>query len=323
MIERINPSQADAVLLCGNDAKPGFNGRNKFLLEVGGGRDILTSTLDALEEAQFVDRVFVVASAGDVQGRFVGRQKEYVLVEPQGSLINNIGAGIEKQQQRGGKEHVLMVCSDLPFLTSQSLDWLVLNSRPDKDDSGVKMPVVPHTKVRELSPTYETYFYPMREYSFKMGNNVFIDINLLNEERIKLLVDGYRNSGSDDYVLMSLKRMALLQKYGGTEAVYTVMVNYLSKLLQIKYGTQKGIPLSRLRGKIDYERVVSRMLGHKTKLLAAPFVDMVLDVDNAIRLGIFQRGYDRISQVVRRQSVENSTLSEGIRIEENEPLVLA
>ena len=302
MVEKPNPQQTDAVLLCGYDSKPGFNGRNKFSLEVGGGNDILENTLDALDHTQFVDRVFVVASANDVQGRFVGRQKEYVLVEPQGSLINNVAAGIDKQQQRGGKEHVLMVCSDLPFLTSQSLDWLVINSRPDSDNKGIQIPVVPHPKVQELLPTYETYYYPMREFSFKMGNNIFIDINLLNEERIRLLVDGYRNSGSDNYVLMSLQKMALLQRYGGIEAVYTVMINYLSKLLQIKYGTKRSVPLSRLRGKSDYERIMSRIIGHKTHLLATPFVDIVLDVDNAVRLGIFQRGYDRISQIVNRQS---------------------
>lgn len=322
MIESIRPTQTDAVLLCGNDAKPGFSGRNKFLLEVGGGKDILRCTLDALDEAQFIDRVFVVASAGDVKGRMVRRKKEYILVEPQGSLINNVTAGIEKQQQRGGKQNVLMVCSDLPFLTSQSLDWLVLNSQPDEDNNAIKMPVVPHAKVQELSPTYETYFYPMKEFSFKMGNNVFIDINLLNEERIKFLVEEYRNTGSDDYVLMSLKRMALLQRYGGIEAVYTVMINYLSKILQIKYGTQQHVPLSRLRGKDDYQRVLSRMLGHKTELLSAPFVDMVLDVDSAVRLGIFQRGYDRISQVVRKQSVENYALPDSVRVEENKQLAL-
>jgi len=302
MVEKPNPLQTDAVLLCGYDLKPGFNGKNKFSLEVGGTTDILENTLDALDNTQFVDRIFVVTSSDNVQDRFVGRQKEYVLVKSQGSLINNIEAGIEKQQQRGGKKHVLMVCFDLPFLTSQSLDWLVINSRPDSDNKGIKIPVVPHTKVQELLPIYETYYYPMREFSFKMGNNIYIDINLLNEERIRLLVDGYRNSGSDNYVLMSLQKMALLQRYGGIEAVYTVMINYLSKLLQIKYGTKRSVPLSGLRKKSDYERVISRIIGHKAELLATPFVDIVLDVDNAVRLGIFQRGYDRISQIVNRQS---------------------
>jgi GTP:adenosylcobinamide-phosphate guanylyltransferase len=322
MIEKISSTQTDAVLLCGNDAKPGFYCRNKFLLEVGGNKDILGSTLDVLDEAQFIDRVFVVAAANEVKNRFIGRRKEYVLVEPQGNLVNNITAGIEKQQQRGGEQHIVIVCSDLPFLTSQSLDWLVLNSQPNRDNNTIKIPVVPHQKVQELLPTYETYYYPMREFSFKMGNNVFIDINLLNEERIKLLVKEYRNSGSDDYVLMSTKRMSLLQRYGGAEAVYTVMINYLSKMLQIKYGIQQHVPLSGLRGKVDYQRVLSRMLGHKTEFLVAPFVDMVLDVDSAVRLGIFQRGYDRISQVVRRQSIEKFALSDSIRVEESEQLAL-
>jgi len=44
MVEKPNPLQTDAVLLCGYDLKPGFNGKNKFSLEVGGTTDILENT---------------------------------------------------------------------------------------------------------------------------------------------------------------------------------------------------------------------------------------------------------------------------------------
>lgn len=302
MSERICPTPVDAILLCGNDSKPGLGGKNKFELRVGGDRNILESTLDALEHTKLIDRIFIVAPISDIKNNTIPKQKEYILIESGGDLVNNVSAGIEKQQQRGGQQHALIVCSDLPFLTSQSLDWLIINSQPDGNTGAIKMPVVPHKIIQQLSPTYETYFYPMKEFSFKMGNNIFININLLSEERIKQFVVDYRKSGSDDYILMSLKRITLLQKYGGTEAVYTVIVNLLSKLLQIKCGTRQDIPLSGLRKMTDYQKVISLMLGHKVELLASPLVDTVLDVDNTVRLGIFQRGYERISQIVKKQA---------------------
>ena len=300
MAEKLCPTPVDAVLLAGRDPnKTGFNGQYRFSLEVGG-RDMLTSALDALDEAVFIDRVFVVAPTGEVKERLARRVKDYIPVEQRGSLIENITAGVERQQQLGGKQHVLLVCSDLPFLTSSSVDWLVVNSQQSPH---LQVPVVSQAVVQELSPTYETYFWPMREYSFKLGNNIFIDTSTLNEERIQLLINRYRNTGSDNYALMSLNRIALLREYGGAEAVYTVMLNYLSKLIQIKYGTRGHIPFSGWRSKSDYERILTRVIGQKSELLASPFVDVVLDVDNPHRLGIFQRGHDRIAEVVQRQTV--------------------
>lgn len=305
MAERLCPTPVDVVLLAGRDPnKAGFNGQYKFSLEVGG-RDMLTSALDALDGATFIDRVFVVAPADVVKERLTARVKDYIPVEQRGSLIENISAGVERQQQLGGKQHLLLVCSDLPFLTSPSVDWLVVNSQQSPH---LQVPVVPQSVVQELSPTYETYYWPMKEFSFKLGNNIFVDASTLNEQRIQLLIDRYRNTGSDNYALMSLNRIALLREYGGAEAVYTVMLNYLSKLMQIKYGAKGHVPFSGWRTQSDYQRILSRIIGRKSEFLASPFVDVVLDVDNSHRLGIFQRGYERISQVVQRQAVDGRHL---------------
>lgn len=302
MNERYSPVPVDAILLGGKDPDAvGFNSQYKFSLEVGG-RDVLSGVLDALDQASFINRVIFVGPAELVKDKVRGRSKNYAFVDQQGSLWNNVSAGIEKQQQLGGKEGVLVVCSDLPFLTSESVDWLVVNSQ-QKDS--LQVPIVSDRVVKQLSPTYETYYWPMREHPFKLGNNIFIDIDKLSEDRLRLLIEEYRGTASDNYALMSFKRLALLQRYGGAEAVSTLMLNYASKLLQIKCGLNGKVPFSFLRGKGDYERVISKILGAKTEMLPTPFVDVVLDIDNSQRLGIFQRGYQRISEVVHRQADVN------------------
>ncbi len=310
MSERLSPKPVDAILLAGKDpGKDGFNGQHKFSIELGG-RSVLSTVLDALDSASFVDRVICVGPVEKLQDEVCGRRKDYILVEERGSLWDNVSTGIEQQQKVRGDKEVFIVCSDLPFLTSQSVDWMVINSQRN---ANIQVPVVPQSVVQQLSPTYETYYWPMKEFAFKMGNNVFIDINRLSDDRLRTLLNDYRGSGSDNYMLMSLQRLTLLQKYGGNEAVYTTMINYASKLLQMRGFTGNRVPFSGFRNKADYERVMSKILGTKAEMLSVPFVDVVLDIDNPRRTGIFQRGYDKIWEVVRSQAnVERGTL-EGVK----------
>lgn len=310
MNERLNPKPVDAILLAGKDpGKDGFNGQHKFTIELGG-RSVLSTVLDALDKASFVYRVVCVGPVEKLKDEVCGRKKDYILVEQRGTLWDNVSTGIERQQQIRGDREVFIVCSDLPFLTSQSVDWMVINSQRN---TNIQVPVVPQSVVQQLSPTYETYYWPMKEFAFKMGNNIFIDINRLSDDRLQALLNEYRETGSDNYMLMSLQRLALLQKYGGTEPVYTTMINYASKLLQMRGLSGNKVPFSRFRNRADYERVVSKILGTKAEMLSVPFVDIVLDIDNPLRTGIFQRGYDRILEVVRAQANVEMSVQDGVK----------
>jgi hypothetical protein len=83
-------------------------------------------------------------------------------------------------------------------------------------------------------------------------------------------------------------------RYGGQEALFTVLLNYASKFLQMR-SDALGVPFSRLRSKGDYERLISGIAGTNVELVEMPYVDTVLDVDNSHRCGIFRRGYDEIA----------------------------
>jgi len=291
----------DAILLCGKDDKSGFNGNCKYLLEVGESQKIIHTTLDALEKSELISRIIIVGEEDAIRPFLRGREKDYHFIKPRGSIVDNLSAGIEKQQQINGDRNILMVCSDLPFLTEKSLDWVVINSNTDDN---IDIPIVSEEDLLALSPTYESYYYPMKEYPFKMGNNIFINTSLLDESRIRLLVERYRETGSDNYLLMSLKRFALLQEYGGFDAVYTLMMNFVSKGIQREFGKNSNIPFSSLRSKKDYERIISKIMDYKTSLLRSPHIDMVLDVDSALRYEIFKRGYSQIWDKIRNNAVK-------------------
>jgi len=298
MSERIRyDAPVDAILLGGKDSDAvGFNSQHKFALELGE-RDILEGVLGALDGTRSIDRVFFVGPLELIDDRVRDRRKGFVTVPDTGSLWGNLSETIERQQQLRGGNEVLVVCSDLPFLTSESMDWLVANSR---GRDSLQIPVVPREKVQRLSPTYETYYWPMREFPFKWSNNMLLDVNKVTDGRLEQLFARYRATGGDNYSLTALKRMRLLNEYGGPEAVYTLLLNYASKLLQLKF--DKHVPFSRLRSKSDYERIMTRIAGVDSELLRTPFIDTALDVDNHLRLGIFQRGYQEIRRIVEEQA---------------------
>ena len=301
MPERISHANpVDAVLLGGKDSDAiGFNGQYKFALKVEGREDILAGVLDAIDRTRNIDRVFFVGPQDLISDRVKGRKKDYITVPDTGSLWGNLSESIEEQQKLRGGNEVLVVCSDLPFLTAESMDWLVTNSR-GKDS--LQIPVVSKGIAQGLSPTYETYYWPMREFPFKWSNNMLLDVNKIADSGMQKLFNRYRETGGDNYSLSALRRMQLLNEYGGPEAICALLLNYASKLLQLKF--EGRVPFSRLIGKSDYERILTRILGTNSELLQTPFVDAALDVDNHLRLGIFQRGSQEIRRIVEKQAKE-------------------
>lgn len=287
----------DVVLLGGRDSDGNpFNNQYKFLLRPDGNQDIFGRTLDVLDKSEHVGRVFFVGPVDLIRDRVLGRRKDYVLVPETDSFWGNLSSGIEKQQQLGGDQKVLLVCSDLPFLTTRSVDWVSANCYSEE---GLRVPIVSQGTLQTLSPIYETYYWPMREFPFKWADNtLLLDINTLNGDRMSSLVERYRDTRPDNSPLAPFERLGLLCEYGGKEAVFTLLLNYASKVLQMRFDSLGYVPFSSIRSRRDYERLITQISGVRTELVEMPYVDTVLDVDNCHRFGIFQRGYDEISSRV-------------------------
>lgn len=276
--------QIDAILMGGRDPEK-FDGQYKFQLEVGG-RDILSRVLDALDNSDLVRRVFFIGP-DFVKPRLTGRRKEYMLVEEQDSFWDNLIAGISNINGSA-----LVVCSDLPFLTSRTVDWIVGNT-----GDGLYIPVVAQETLQQVEGTYSTYYWPMREYAFKWAADVMVLSEEVVQGKIGELVEGYRRIDPLSK-LGPFKRLSFVYQMGGAESLYTLALNYLSKFIQQNHASQ-DVPLSRLRSKSDYERLLSHIVGVRTQMMQLPYFDTVLDVDSPGRLSIFRRGYDRIDRAVR------------------------
>ena len=300
MAERVtSTAPVDAILLGGHDSGAGGYNEPKFTLEFGG-QTTLTTVLKAIDEAEAIDGVFFVGQAELIEGETRNREKLYTLVPDTGSLWGNLHAAIEEQQRYGHGREVLVICSDLPFLTAQSLDWLVAKS---SGTDSLQIPIIPQAILQKLSLFYKTYYWPMSEFPFKWSNVLLLDTNTFPNHGLKQLIARYRETSADNYALLALKRIQLLYEYGGAEAVYTLVINYASKMLQSKRDNGNGqVPFTRLRSKSDYERMLSRIIGSDCTLLRTPFPGLALDVDGKTRQEILQRGYWAIRTLVEEQA---------------------
>ena len=118
----------DAIVTAGGIPKPDeplyefTQGKNKALLEICG-KPMIQWVLDALSEAETVERVIVVGLPEESQVRC---KKIAAFIPNQGSLLQNVRAGMQMVHETNPQSHhLLSVSSDIPAITSEMVDWLV------------------------------------------------------------------------------------------------------------------------------------------------------------------------------------------------------
>jgi len=128
----------DAILLAGGVPAPDSplypytKGKSKAALDIGG-KPMLQWVLDALEEAETINRIVVVGSE-DLKAEL--QSTKVVSFQPAGSdmlltIKNGADAVLESNPTA---ERVAVVSSDIPLITPESIDWVINKSLEDKDD---------------------------------------------------------------------------------------------------------------------------------------------------------------------------------------------
>lgn len=278
----------DLILLAGSDNK---SGKPSFEEEIGG-KSLIEWVLESLSAASSVSRIFAVGPV-NVVGKYLDKVgKEIRAVESNQSFWRNLELGIDTQQKHGSGQRVLIAYSDLPFLQSHTIDRFAEEGNVGE----IAVPLVPQSAFLALKGIYESYYWPMREFPFKWGDLTHTNVSVVDNE-ISQFADEYRRTWTDVRIKTIWKRLALLSKYGGTEAMFTLGVNYFSKALQMKR-SWKAIPLSNLRTLDQYQRLLARSVGADLRLVKAPYVDFALDVDNENRLALFRRGHKQMRAAI-------------------------
>lgn len=225
----------DVFLMAGHDYGKGINGTDKFLREIGG-RRIIDRVLEACNTAKGVQRIFFVGPELFKQEIDTQKEKEYLFVRSKGSLWDNLQAASDVQDKIGRTRNTLIIYSDLPFLTSGAIDWIIKNG----GENNLQVPVIAQDDMRRLEPNYVTYYWPMREFPFKWGDNLMVvDSGLFADNRLGNLMERHRGSGFESLdkipVATYVNRMRLFYELGGVELATVMVLNFASKLVQMKF----------------------------------------------------------------------------------------
>jgi GTP:adenosylcobinamide-phosphate guanylyltransferase len=127
----------DAIVTAGGIPLPGEPlyedtlGKSKALLDIAG-KPMIQWVLDALCAAETIGHIIVVGLAED-SGLVCSKIGGYL--PNQGSMLNNIKAGVEKVMElNSAAHHVLLVSSDIPAITGVMVDWVVNTTMQTDED---------------------------------------------------------------------------------------------------------------------------------------------------------------------------------------------
>ena len=127
----------DAIVTAGGTPEPGdllyeyTQGKPKALLDICG-KPMIQWVLDALNEAETVDRVVVIGLTAE-HGLDCPKIKAYI--PDRGGMLDNIKAGtIKVLELNPAAEFVLIVSSDIPGITGESVNWVVNTCMQTNED---------------------------------------------------------------------------------------------------------------------------------------------------------------------------------------------
>jgi GTP:adenosylcobinamide-phosphate guanylyltransferase len=239
----------DALVMAGGKVSPEFtaatSAENRALVELAPGLTMLHFVLNALLEARSIDRIFVI---GDV-----AENPAYTRVTPGGSLMDNIVLGVRAIGQQNGKR-VLLVSSDIPFITGQAIDDFV--TKADQLDAAFCYPIIP-------MEVYNTQFASMKRTTLRLREGEFTGGNVI-------LADP----------------SFLLQNEAAVRGAYAARKSVLKMGTLLGWGLLLRVILSRLISPkllciADLEAGVSRLLGNgaKARAVITQFASLGTDVD--------------------------------------------
>ncbi len=161
-----------AIVVAGGKAKPAFVAAtgvtNRALVELAPGKTMLEFVVDALRGASSVGRIIIV---GDVPQPPApdgsGVDKVAVVLAPGDSLIRNTLIGCEAAQVRA-EQPVLLVSSDIPFITSTEVDSFTRSALESHGD--FCYPIIPMADYNRCFPQMKRTTMKVREGEFTGGN---------------------------------------------------------------------------------------------------------------------------------------------------------
>jgi GTP:adenosylcobinamide-phosphate guanylyltransferase len=249
----------DAIVTAGGIPEPDdllyeyTQGGSKAMLDIAG-KPMIQWVLDALCEAQTIEQIVLV---GLEPGSKVACTKSLAFIPNQGSMVNNIRAGVSKVLGfNPDAEFSLMVSSDIPAITAEMVDWSVKTALETEDDAYYSV------VTRELMESR----FPGSKRSYIRFKDVEVcgaDMNMI------------RNSvatGRDEFwnKLVAARKNAFKQ---------AALIGYDTLfLLLLRQLTINGVV-----------KKASARLGLKGRAIISPYAEIAMDVDKPYQLELLRK----------------------------------
>lgn len=281
----------DAIVLAGTHSDPSRRilGQNKAFLNMDG-KPLVRHVVDALLGAGSIADTFVIGPVEQIRDALQGEPDTVHLIPQEGNMLANCWAGVhasEAIQAQLGRERdpmrpYLMISSDLPIISSISLDDFVARCADDDQSSekpyGIMVGVAgdaglePFRKNGIVRPFVELEFGRMRLANiyvarpWQLTNQQFLQTGFGFRKAIH-----WRNVAGLAY--------SFLSQAGGWRAAWMTLCLQATLLASHRGGRL----YRRLRRRNTRERVeacTSRVLGGPLRLVITPFGGLSLDIDD-------------------------------------------
>ncbi len=237
-----------AVVLAGGQAKPELEaiiGVKVRAMAVVRGKTLLSHIVDGLRSSSGPGEITVVGDVPESDG--------YVQVPDGGDFVTNIFAGLDRYE---GAAYVLVTTSDLPYITSETIDLFLNSAIRLAEETGANMiyPIVEVAACYAQFPGIKRTARKLKEGVFTGGNMMLLRPTFMMKQRQRI-ADAYAARKSPAKLASMLGYGTLLRLV----LSQTISPNLLSvRLLEAR---------------------ASAMLGGSVKALVFPHADIATDLD--------------------------------------------
>lgn len=249
-------------------------GRPKALLDIAG-KPMVQWVLDALSEAQMVERVVLV---GLTEKSGLTCRKPITFIPNQGKMLDNLrAAAAEVVRQNKKAKHVLIVSSDIPAITGEMVDWLVRTAMETDED--VYYNVIPRQAMEARFPGAKRTWTRLADMEVCGGDMNVGRLSLLTRKDTDLWekITNARKSPLRQAALIGLDTLFLL----------------LFRKLTLAQAVEK----------------VTRRLHISGRAIVCPYAEIGMDVDKPVHLEILRQDLKKRARASRRAALKTATSS--------------
>ena len=240
--------QFDAIVLAGGESSMALKEmspkNNEALIDIGH-HPMIVYIYQALIHSDSVRNIVICGPVEAISGLLEKKDNLYI-VEAGDDTTASLSNGLEKLEQIGATEKILVLPSDIPFITTEAIDDFI--SRCKDVNADFHYPLIRKELIEEKYPGMQRTYIKTKEGVFTGGN-----LLLINKKVIKPALGKAR-----EIIARRKNPVAIIRLFG-----FWILIKYLLSQMTIDYA----------------EKVFLNVMGIIGKAVFPPYAEIGVDVD--------------------------------------------